>query len=434
MMSIKEKDLAKILFILDGAVLAITLLMAYLLRQNLLTWMYDPIQPWWVYVWLWVGGMSLFGVVGFLKGIYNWQLIFSRRQDGLMWRLWESVFIFGLLIMSSSYLVKYDFSRVVVVVWWLLSLVVLPIVRLWLNQWFKPRFNYHMLVVGKNRISRRFIRALNKELIIDIQVNQVNNLDQIKTYEWDEVVIVDPGLSKNKLFDWLSQQAGGNLRQVSLALDLFPKIFTDPQLHLSYANLPKLSFQNPGYLYKSTKRILDIVLSLFLLFIFSPVFIFIFFFIFLKTKTWPIIKLTRIGYRGEPLVIYKFKTMRGKPRSAKAPTNQKDDRIYVWGRFLRRTSLDELPQLFNILAGSMSLVGPRPEMSIEVKKYKPWQKIRLKVKPGLTGLWQVLGRKDLPLNQNLQYDLYYVANQNLWLDLHILVKTPWVVVTGKGAY
>ncbi len=104
------------------------------------------------------------------------------------------------------------------------------------------------------------------------------------------------------------------------------------------------------------------------------------------------------------------------------------------GRILRRFSLDEIPQLFNILAGTMSLVGPRPEMPFLVEKYQPWQRKRFAVPPGLTGWWQVNGRSDRPMHLHTEDDLYYIQNYSIWLDIQIIVRTVWVVIIGKGSY
>jgi lipopolysaccharide/colanic/teichoic acid biosynthesis glycosyltransferase len=111
-----------------------------------------------------------------------------------------------------------------------------------------------------------------------------------------------------------------------------------------------------------------------------------------------------------------------------------DPRVTRVGRLLRRFSLDELPQFFNILAGTMSLVGPRPEMPYLVDNYQPWQRKRFAIPPGLTGWWQVSGRSDKPMHLHTEDDLYYNQNYSIWLDLQILLKTVWVVLIGKGAY
>jgi len=131
----------------------------------------------------------------------------------------------------------------------------------------------------------------------------------------------------------------------------------------------------------------------------------------------------------------KFRTMRldAEPY-AHSPEGPRDDRVTPLGRWLRKYSLDELPQLLNVLRGDMSLVGPRPEMPFIVAQYEPWQRRRLDAVPGLTGLWQILGRKDLPLRDNIEYDFYYIRNQSLLLDLAIFLRTIPIVIFGKGAY
>jgi exopolysaccharide biosynthesis polyprenyl glycosylphosphotransferase len=111
-----------------------------------------------------------------------------------------------------------------------------------------------------------------------------------------------------------------------------------------------------------------------------------------------------------------------------------DPRITRIGAFLRRTSLDEIPQLFNVLRGDMSLVGPRPELPYLVDRYELWQRKRFAVPQGMTGWWQINGRSDKPMNLHTEEDLYYVQHYSLWLDLQILLKTVWVVLRGKGAY
>jgi lipopolysaccharide/colanic/teichoic acid biosynthesis glycosyltransferase len=117
-----------------------------------------------------------------------------------------------------------------------------------------------------------------------------------------------------------------------------------------------------------------------------------------------------------------------------APRAASDPRVTEYGKWLRATSIDELPQLLNVLRGEMSLVGPRPEMPFIVDGYDEWQRRRLAVKPGITGLWQILGRKDLPMHENLQYDFYYIRNRSLALDVSILLRTIGAVLSRRGAF
>lgn len=143
----------------------------------------------------------------------------------------------------------------------------------------------------------------------------------------------------------------------------------------------------------------------------------------------------RVGKNGRPFKMLKFRTMYAETNPyAEAPQDQKDPRVTPFGRFLRRTSLDEIPQLLNVLKGEMSIVGPRPEMLFIVERYAGWERVRLAVQPGVTGLWQVAGRKNLPLHLNLEYDFYYVKNHSLALDAEILIRTIPAVLRGKGAY
>lgn len=143
----------------------------------------------------------------------------------------------------------------------------------------------------------------------------------------------------------------------------------------------------------------------------------------------------RVGKGGELFTIYKFRTMRrDAPTYSDSPIETSDDRITPLGRILRRLSIDELPQLFNVLKGDMSLVGPRPEMPYIVETYSDLHRRRLDVTPGLTGLWQVYGRHHRErIHEHIKYDLHYVENQSLFLDLRILFATIPAVIFGRGA-
>jgi exopolysaccharide biosynthesis polyprenyl glycosylphosphotransferase len=154
----------------------------------------------------------------------------------------------------------------------------------------------------------------------------------------------------------------------------------------------------------------------------------------------------RVGENGRLFEIYKFRTMvrdAEKLRTLVEKTDEQgnlihktrdDPRITRVGRFLRRFSLDEWPQFFNIMVGHMSLVGPRPELPYLVDQYQSWQRKRFAIPQGLTGWWQIHGRSDKPMHLHTEDDLYYVQNYSIWLDIQIMIKTIWIVLRGKGAY
>lgn len=187
--------------------------------------------------------------------------------------------------------------------------------------------------------------------------------------------------------------------------------------------------------YVLIKRLLDFLAAMISIVVLLPFMLLIMLLIRLDSKGPAIFSHVRAGENGRPFRLYKFRTMQsGVGAQEFAPTAKHDPRVTRVGRFLRRTSLDELPQLWNVLKGEMSMVGPRPEMEFIVKRYTPMQRCRLLVKPGLTGLWQVAGRKDLPLHENAEYDYYYILHSSALLDLQIILRTIIVVFSGKGAY
>jgi exopolysaccharide biosynthesis polyprenyl glycosylphosphotransferase len=147
----------------------------------------------------------------------------------------------------------------------------------------------------------------------------------------------------------------------------------------------------------------------------------------------------RIGEHGRPFLMLKFRSMvanadKLQDKSSVDHKKREDPRVTRVGRFLRRTSLDELPQLLNILRGDMSVVGPRPEMPWLVSKYEPWQRKRFEVPQGLTGWWQINGRADKPMYLHTEDDLFYIRNYSLWLDIQIIIRTVLIIFTGRGAY
>lgn len=194
------------------------------------------------------------------------------------------------------------------------------------------------------------------------------------------------------------------------------------------------------------KRALDLAASLFGLLFLLPLFPFLVLLILLETPGPIFFRQVRVGQGGRLFACYKFRSMAVDAEEQKQQLDHlneatgaafkiKDDpRITGVGRFLRRSSLDEFPQLYNVLRGEMSIVGPRPQIPSEVSEYTPDQACRLLAKPGLTCLWQISGRSHLEFEEWMQLDLEYVLNQGLKTDLMILLKTLPAVIERKGAY
>ena len=156
----------------------------------------------------------------------------------------------------------------------------------------------------------------------------------------------------------------------------------------------------------------------------------------LESPGHPIYLQTRVGKGGRPFSIYKLRTMvRGAEfTGAGLAIQEGDDRITSSGAFLRRYSLDELPNLWNVLRGEMAIVGPRPTVPVQVEQYSPRQRGRLAVKPGITGWAQVNGRASLPWSERIELDLWYVEHRSLRLDLKIIARTIQMVLSGQGLY
>ena len=215
-------------------------------------------------------------------------------------------------------------------------------------------------------------------------------------------------------------------------------------------NLPIFSFRVNGdkKWQHIVRRILDIFLSAITLIILLPLFLIIGIAIKLDSRGPIIYKQKRCGKDGKEFTLYKFRSMYSNNSPAKREQEFKDfiekevakgkiidnKEITKVGRVLRRTSLDEFPQFLNVLKGDMTLIGPRPPIPYEVKYYKEWHKDRLKIKPGVSGLWQVCGRGKMPCDSSIFLDLLYTFNRSITLDIKLLFQTVPVVLLGKGAY
>lgn len=208
----------------------------------------------------------------------------------------------------------------------------------------------------------------------------------------------------------------------------------------------------PHFAYALTKRLLDIVGALVLLVILSPLFLVLAVVIRLTSPGSILFRQERIGLYGKPFTALKFRSMcqdaeaqlaslqelaeNGELRTVDAPAfkSEDDPRVTRVGRLMRRYSFDELPQVFNVLGGSMSFVGPRPLVALEASALSPEAEVRYSVKPGITCIWQVSGRSDVSYEQRLAMDVDYVKRRSLWLDIWLILKTPVAVFSARGAY
>jgi exopolysaccharide biosynthesis polyprenyl glycosylphosphotransferase len=202
------------------------------------------------------------------------------------------------------------------------------------------------------------------------------------------------------------------------------------------------------------KRTIDLVSAALVLLIGAPVFAVLAILVKLSSPGPVLFRQTRLGRDGKPFTFYKFRTMQhknddsvhrsfaedfiqgaaGDMSDSRVFKMVRDPRVTPIGAFLRRSSLDEIPQFFNVVRGEMSLVGPRPPICYEIEHYQDWHKDRLKVTPGLTGLWQVSGRSQVPFDEMVRLDLHYISHWSLSLDLKIMWKTLPVMIRGDGAY
>ena len=249
--------------------------------------------------------------------------------------------------------------------------------------------------------------------------------------------------------------------QVSISFHLFPEEFnrqmpqcpSDPTLYPDILHRDKTK-----KLFSIMKRLMDIVGSAAALVLFSPIFVLIAVLIKLSSRGPVILRQKRLGQFGKTFTLLKFRTMyansdsqihrefmqrvitgnydgtveRGKPVYTKMTDDPRVTRI---GRLLRRTSMDELPQFFNVLKGDMSLVGPRPPLAYEYVNYDIWHRRRVvEGKPGITGLWQVSGRSRLPFDEMVRLDIQYERAWSFWLDLQILMQTPRAILLGDDAF
>jgi len=343
------------------------------------------------------------------------------------------------------------FSRLIILIAWFLAIVFVIAGRL--SAKIVQKYLYYqgigtrkILLVGKGKISQKIIsefsdRFLGYEIVANAE--SFADIQKIaKKIKLDEIIVADSNVSKsklNKIIEFCHDQRI-IFKYSPIVMELQAKhIEIDILGGVPLVQLKRTPLDGWG---RIIKRIVDIVGSIFALIITSPLFFIIPIIIKIDSKGPVFFKQKRVGL-DKNFDFLKFRTMREGAEKEHLKLMKKhgimfklknDPRVTRVGKFLRRTSLDEIPQFINVLKGEMSLVGPRPPMPEEVAHYNHWQKKRLGVKPGITGLWQVSGRSDLSFKEWVKLDKYYIENWSLALDLQILFRTFIVLINKVGAY
>jgi len=421
--------------------------------------------------------------------VYMLWLLASYASSGLYRRLrgrsfFEEAAIIGngvtngvVLLMAISFMVQAaGFSRLMLVYLVVISTTLLSAVRLgrrWMYAYLRAKRGVgvqRVLVVGAGDVGQAVLRVMLARrdlgylpvgyLDDDPTVGSVNlgrlrglgNIDNLpealRSAGADMVVITLPWTQHNRIMAMVEA-----CRKLNVSVRVVPDVF---QLNLRQVNvenldgIPLLGVEPKPAIY-ATNRVLKRILDLTLVVLASPVWVMAFGLVALAIKMdgsgGPVFYTqTRVGENGEPFPMYKFRSMipdadklraqlvREQNQDPRRPKIINDPRITRVGHFLRRTSLDELPNLINVITGQMSLVGPRPPTPAEVKLYDKWHMQRLSIVPGVTGLWQVSGRSDVPFDEMVLLDIYYVENWSIWLDIEILLRTVPRVLLRDGAY
>lgn len=398
-----------------------------------------------------------------LQGLYD----LERRQPwpARLYTVLSAVSIAMVLTVAASFLLgDQRFSRLWFAAGWTFSVVGLAVWRTLAQPLCAAVHDAvapadHVLIVGANRLGEDIAGDLQGQYRVVGFVDNGSDLDGlpavphlgpiarleqlVQAYGVDEIIIALP---PSRLDQVVNIIARGFRRPVRVKFssdlhDLLPQRVEVDQL----AGRPYIGFATAARV-GWTKRLFDLVSGGLILLALLPVFVLVAIAIKLDSPGPVFYRQERVGKHGRRFRIYKFRSMRRDAdrllealrhrNEASGPLFKirRDPRITRVGQILRRTSLDELPQLFNVLRGEMSLVGPRPPIPAEVEQYEDWQHGRLRALPGITGLWQVSGRSDVSFHDMVRLDLHYIRNWSLSLDFEILVRTIPAVLTNRGAY
>ncbi|MCS7245734.1 MAG: exopolysaccharide biosynthesis polyprenyl glycosylphosphotransferase [candidate division WOR-3 bacterium] len=376
----------------------------------------------------------------FFQGIYTHRFSFFEESYRIFRIL--TISLMSILVFALIYNV-YAISRYMLLVFWFFGSIFLIAQKYLFKRYiFKKGWFLKKVYILNNSSNYDLAKKIiNENIYLGYEIVEDEK-------EASEVIVLNPRIDLNELSKLFKKYKS---LKFAFAEDGIPllnvqveNIFTRPLSFISVRN------NLVSKTMEINKRIFDIVFATFLLILFFPVMVIIAFLVKLTSKG-PIFYIQeRPGKHGKVIKIYKFRTMymdaEGKLKEVlekdqslklefqKYKKLKDDPRITKVGKFLRKFSLDELPQLFNVIKGDMSIVGPRPYQLDELKEMGEYKDIIFSVKPGLTGLWQISGRSDLNFETKLKLETWYVLNWNFWLDIFIIIRTIPIVISGKGAY
>lgn len=459
------------IYIGDMGATILAFFVAYALRGSLPEEGYARLFPLSMYInLLWVI-LPIWSLVFYLTGLYSYW-----RGEGLIketWKVFKAVFISALILGFFVFVLKYQFVSRIFISFFAISAFFFVILFRYLIRrliifWGQQREDSHyILIIGQNEHARGLAKAIERykdlgfSLLGFLSPGEVSHEKSLKGYPILGAAHDLPSILENRVIDEVifavSQEELNQMSNLLLlceergitfrvVLNFFPH--TISRTHLEEMDgYPLLTFSTTpkSELLFFFCRVVDVAGSLLLLGLLAPLFLLISILIRLDTPGPILYRQTRCGLNGRRFTLYKFRSMvQDAEEKKKGLINfnlmrgpvfkmKNDPRITRVGKILRRLSLDELPQLYNVLKGDMSFVGPRPPLPEEVEKYKGWQRRRLSMKPGITGLWQVSGRNQIDFEDWIKLDLEYIDNWSLWLDLKIILKTIPAVLSGKGA-
>ncbi len=465
----QAKLVNRISFVINSAVIVGAFGLAYLLRSGY----HPPLRPFSNYAWA-----ILVILPVWLYLLTKYKLFASLRYlspSDLLRRVVAVQFFGGIILSSIIYFVDRDsFSRGLLLLFFFLSGLFLLLLhvsrRLVLGLLRRSGYNFRrLLIVGNAESSRRFLKLVGDhgewglrivgfvQVSADLAQEQVegcpvlgridNLIEVCKQHPVDEVVFCLPKEQIHEAEQYVSalEELGTTSRMV---LNLHDSQQTRCELSFFHNELPILTFYNKCLDSQQLflKRILDLFGSIVGLLLLLMVYPFVALAIKLDSAGPVFFSQQRIGMNGRLFKCYKFRSMFLDAEARKQELLKQnemsgaifkisdDPRITRVGRFLRKSSLDELPQFWNVFKGEMSLVGTRPPTPGEVAAYENWHRRRISIKPGITGLWQVSGRNEITdFDEIVRLDIRYIETWSLWLDLKILLRTVWVLFTGHGA-